>query len=96
MEHPAEFGDTDPRAMRVWLDLMRAKTGDEKITMVFEMTELAMAMAEAGVRARHPNDSEKAIFLRCAALRIPRDLMVRAYGWDPEGGLHPDTGRWRT
>jgi hypothetical protein len=41
-------------------------------------------MAESGVRAACPNASEREIFLRTAALRIPRDLMIKAYGWDPE------------
>lgn len=41
-------------------------------------------MAESGVRANHPEASEREIFLRAAALRLPRDLMIRAYGWDPE------------
>jgi hypothetical protein len=44
-------------------------------------------MAESGVRANHPHASEREIFLRCAALRIPRNLMIRAYSWDPEATL---------
>jgi hypothetical protein len=62
----------------------------EKIEMVFEVTEFAMQMAESGMRTRFPEASEREIFLRCTALRVPRDLMIRAYGWDPEE--HPDTG----
>jgi hypothetical protein len=64
--------------------LLRAKTPGERIEMVFSMTEFALQMAESGVRARYPDASEREIFLRCAALRLPRDLMIRAYGWDPE------------
>ena len=83
-QHPEEFTDTDPRAMEVWLDLLRAKSPGEKIEMTFRLTEFAMRMAESGVRERYPEASEREIFLRCAALRIPRDLMIKAYGWDPE------------
>jgi hypothetical protein len=82
--HPAEFADTDPRAMEVWLGLLRSKTPGERIEMVFELTDFALRMAESGVRVRHPDASEREIFLRSAALRLPRELMIRAYGWDPE------------
>jgi hypothetical protein len=82
--HPPEFADTDPRALEVWLDLIRGKTPGERIEMAFRLTDLALRMAEAGVRARYPEASEREVFLRSAALRIPRDLMIRAYGWDPE------------
>jgi len=41
-------------------------------------------LAEAGVRLRYPIISEREAFLRAAALRIPRDLMIKAYGWDPD------------
>jgi hypothetical protein len=71
--------------MEVWLNLIRSKTPGERIEIAFALTDLALQMAESGVRARHPHASEREIFLRSAALRLPRDLMIRAYGWDPEG-----------
>jgi hypothetical protein len=79
-----DFTDTDPRVMEVWLDMLRAKTPGERILMAFELSDFAVRMAESGVRARYPQASEREIFLRSAALRLPRDLMIRAYGWDPE------------
>ncbi|MGO9258919.1 MAG: hypothetical protein ACLQU1_21750 [Bryobacteraceae bacterium] len=84
MRHPPGPTDTDPRAMEVWMDLLRSKTPGERIAIAFNLTELALQMAESGVRARYPGASEREVFLRCAALRLPRDLMIRAYGWDPE------------
>ncbi len=82
--HPPEFTDTDSRAMEVWLRVLREKTPGERVAVAFDLTDFALRMAESGVRANHPQASEREIFLRCAALRIPRDLMIRAYGWDPE------------
>jgi hypothetical protein len=70
--------------MEVWLQLLREKTPEEKIVMVFEMSEFAARLSESGVRARYPKASEREIFLRSVALRLPRELMIRAYGWDPE------------
>lgn len=87
---PDEFADTDPRAMEVWLGLLRRKTPGERIAMAFELSDFAVRVAESGVRARYPEASEREIFLRSAALRLPRDLMIRAYGWDPETAFNPD------
>jgi hypothetical protein len=88
--HPPDFTDTDPRAMEVWLGVLRAKTPGERIDVALNLTDFALRMAESGVRANHPHASEREIFLRAAALRLPRDLMIRAYGWDPELNSEPE------
>ena len=41
-------------------------------------------MAEAGVRKMHPQAPDREVFLRVASRHLPRELMIRAYGWDPE------------
>ena len=84
MTHPPEFTDTDPRAMQVWLDLLRQKTPGERLAAAFGLTDLSLKMAEMGVRASHPNASGREVFLRAAARHLPRELMIRAYDWDPE------------
>ena len=86
---PTEGRHTDPRVMEFWLNLMRQKTPGERIAMAFELADLAIEMAESVVRADYPEASEREIFLRAAALRLPRDLMIRAYGWDPEQAYEP-------
>lgn len=76
--------------MEVWIEMLRKKTPGERIAIAFELSEFAVRVAESGVRARFPEASERKIFLRSAALRLPRDLMIRAYGWDPETPFVPD------
>jgi hypothetical protein len=88
--HPNEFTDTGPRAMEVWVGLLRAKTPGERIVMAFELSDFAVRMADSGVRSRYPGASEREIFLRSASLRLSRDLMIRAYGWDPEQPFEQD------
>ena len=88
--HPEQFADTDPRAMEVWLGLLRRKTPGERIAMAFELSDFAVRVAESGVRARYTEACEREIFLRSAALRLPRELMIRAYGWDPKTPYIPD------
>jgi hypothetical protein len=89
-EHPEEFADTDPKVMEVWLEMLRKKTPGERIAVTSELSDFAARMAESGVRARHPGASEREIFPRAAARRLPRDLTIRAYGWDPETPIGPD------
>jgi hypothetical protein len=84
MMHPKEFTDTDPRAMEVWLDLLRQKAPGERLSTTLGLADLALKMAEAGVRKTFPQAPDREVFLRVAARHLPRELMIRAYGWDPE------------
>lgn len=85
MPHEPDFvRDTDPKALKVFYDIQRSRSMSQKVDDVFELSEWMIQLAEAGVRLRHPGISEREVFLRAAALRIPRELMIRAYGWDPE------------
>jgi hypothetical protein len=84
MQHPQEFTDTDPRAMEVWLDLQRRMTSGEKLAATLKASEFLLKSWESEVRAEHPHVDEIEVRLRVAARHLPRDLMIRAYGWDPE------------
>ncbi len=88
--HPPEFQDTDPAAMEVWLELLRKKTPGEKLAAVLGASDLLLACYEMGVRRQHPGASEMEIRARVAARHLPRELVIAAYGWDPEpnGHLH--------
>ncbi len=73
MTHPKEFTDTDPRAMEVWLDLLRKKAPGERLAATLGLAELALKMAEAGVRKMHPQAPDREVFLRVAARQLPRE-----------------------
>lgn len=40
-----------------------------------------MELARAGERMRHPEASEREVFLRAASQWLDRDSMIRAHGW---------------
>jgi hypothetical protein len=85
MYHEPDFvRDSDPRALEVFYEIHRRRSPGEKANDVFDLTDWMIELAERGVRSRHPEVDEREVFLRAAALRIPRDLMIKAYGWDPE------------
>ena len=89
VRHSEPYSDTDPRAMAVWVSLLRNQSAADKIAAVFELTALAWDMAERGVRSHYPNASEREVFLRTAALHLSRDEMIRAYQWDPQEHEQP-------
>jgi hypothetical protein len=78
------YGDTDPKALEVFLDLQRKMTAEEKLRAVFQLNDFLMRLVEAGVRSQHPQADDREVFLRCAARRLDRETMIRVYGWDPE------------
>lgn len=84
MTHPEEFSDTDPRAMEVWLDLQRRMPAGEKLAVVLNGAQFVLQLYEMGVRRLHPDASDREVLLRVAARHLPRELMIRAYGWDPD------------
>lgn len=91
MEHPQPYSDTDPRAMKVWRDLLGKMPPGDKLKVTLDLSHLALRMAEMGVRSLFPQADDREVFLRVAARHLDRDLMIRAYGWDPNE--HEDAGR---
>jgi hypothetical protein len=56
----------------------------EKFATVIAMTEMLIHLSEAGVRLLYPNADEHEIQMRAAARRYGREIMIKAFGWDPE------------
>ncbi len=83
------FSDTDPQALEVFLSLQRRRTPSQKLKQVFEMTEVVLKAAEAGVRQMYPDAGEREVFLRAAARRLDPETMVKVYGWDPRLNERP-------
>jgi hypothetical protein len=83
--HPEEFRDTDPQALEVWLDLQRKMPAGEKLAAVLNASQFVLQMYEMGVRRLYPEADDREVLLRVAARHLPRELMIAAYGWDPQG-----------
>ena len=80
---PELYTDTDPKAMEVWLNLQRTMTVDQKLSAILGGAQLVLQSYEMGVRSQYPRASEHEILCRVAARHLPRELMIKAYGWDP-------------
>ena len=89
MQHPRPYSDTDPKVLAVWLNMLRKRSGEDKIAGVFDLMGFAREITEMGVRSRYPDASDREVFLRSAALYLSREQMICAYHWDPRGHEQP-------
>ena len=77
--------DTPPEIEEIVLERYRQMPPFEKLMQVFELNQMAQSMAVLRIQAQYgPDLSERELRLRLAALWLERDLMIEAFGWDPE------------
>lgn len=62
----------------------RRMTPAEKARRLGEACRAVEQLARARIRAQYGDIPETEMKLRLAALRLPRALMVRVFGWDPD------------
>lgn len=77
--------DTTYDIERRLVDAWRRMPACEKARQLLDCCRMVEQLSLTGVRLRHPNVDERELFLRAAALRLGRDLMIEVYGWDPDG-----------
>ena len=79
------FGeDTHPEIEEILLEAYRKMSPAEKWKRVNELTISVQQLALARIKKQYGDISEREQKLRLAALWIDRDLMIDAFGWDPE------------
>jgi hypothetical protein len=76
--------DTDAVFERALFERFGTMDVTEKAELIDAMARDADHLVRAGVRFRHPAADDREIELRALALRLGRDWMLRAYGWDPD------------
>lgn len=77
--------DTSPEIRQKLTEAQRRMTPGGRLMRVFELNRAAETMALAGIRQRHgAHLSAREESLRLAALRLDRETMIEAFGWDPE------------
>ena len=78
-----QSADTGFEIEQLLVDAYRRMPPWEKARRVGEMIQALETLALAGIADRHPESSGRERRLRLAALRLDRDTMVQAFGWDP-------------
>jgi hypothetical protein len=75
--------DSSPDALAVFYEIQRRRSPEQKLADAFDLSQGLFELVKAGIRTRHPAADEREVFLRAVATRLPRELMIRAYEWDP-------------
>jgi hypothetical protein len=80
-----DLTDTSPAAERVLIEGYRRMSPRQKLQRVAALNRTLEQLATARLRAQYgPDLSDRELKLRLAALRLPRDVMVQVFHWDPE------------
>jgi hypothetical protein len=72
--------DTSTDARRVLTQQYARMSPAEKLRRVDELTRTVGTLALAGLRTRHPGESERDLLIRLARIRLGDALMAQAYG----------------
>lgn len=75
--------DTSLAAESVLIEHYRGLEVHERIAIAMDLTRMADEIALEGIRERHPDATEREQKLRLAALKYGRELVLKAFGWDP-------------
>jgi hypothetical protein len=77
--------DTPPDVEEILLERYRQMTAEERLMRALDMSRAVQQLALARIRAEYgPDLSEREERLRLASLWLPRETMIKVFGWDPE------------
>jgi len=72
--------DTDRKAERVLVEIMRALPAWKKLALLDDACATARLLALAGLRARHPQASEDALHRMLMGLLLGDEIATRVWG----------------
>ena len=75
--------DTTVDAQRKHYQLMRRLTPTQRLALALELTDAGRKLILADLRHRFPGANESEIRKRFIARVLPREDVIRAYGFDP-------------
>ncbi len=79
-----EPSDTSPEAEAFLVEGYRRMSPTDKLRRVASLNRALVQLASARIRAQYGDIPEHEMRLRLGALRLGRETMVAAFGWDPE------------
>ena len=79
-----ESQDTTPEAERVLLELTRRIPMWKRAEQLSNLIHAGRVLILADLRRRYPNADADELHKRMAARLLPREDVIRVFGWDPE------------
>jgi hypothetical protein len=72
--------DTSPEAWRVFIEIFRKMSPQEKLERTLDLSEFIRGVCEAGIRSQYPDASDREVFLRLTARTLGFELFRKVYG----------------
>ena len=76
--------DTTPEAQEMHFELMRQLPGWRRLTLAFDLTQAMRQLVLTDIRRGYPDASDEEVRRRFIARVLPREDVIRAYGFDPK------------
>ena len=76
--------DTTPEVQHKHYELMRQLSPEQKLSMAFALTDATRKLVLADLHHRFPDADETEIKRRFISRVLPREDVIRAYGFDPK------------
>ena len=76
--------DTSPEAQRVHFELLRNAPAAKKIRLTFDLIQTLRRLILADLYRSFPQAGEDELRRRLIARLLPREDVIRAYGFDPK------------
>jgi len=84
MSPESNISDTSQKAVKILVEGYRRMSPGQKMECVCNMTNTVLHVALARIRKYHGNISEREQRLRLASLWLDREVMIKAFNWDPD------------
>ena len=76
--------DTTPEMQRKQFELMQTLSPEQKLSLAFALTNTMRQLVLADLHHRFPQADHEEIRRRFIARVLPREDVIRAYGFDPK------------
>ena len=76
--------DTTPHIQRKHYELMQRLSPEQKLSMAFALTDATRQLVLADLKHRYPDADAEELRRRFIARVLPRQDVIRAYGFDPK------------
>jgi hypothetical protein len=75
--------DTSPVVQKMFFEMLRNAPTSKKIALTFDLIQSTRLLVLAGLRRRFPTASEAVLRRHLISKLLPREDVIRAYGFDP-------------
>ena len=79
-----QLSDTNPVIEAILIEGYRRMSPREKLERVASLNRALDQLAMARLKKSYPDDSDRDLQLRLASLSIDKELMIKAFNWNPE------------